>query len=123
VFLTQSGDYMTTEWTLEDTRLWVHDQYLKLEDMNYYLKSTVEWLEGKGIDNKKLVFLCSFMTIIWVNHLRGSISSKREIFEILEIPNWEDVVDRAYVLPPAYIEMNLEHEELLELVLRNKVKI
>jgi len=114
---------MTTNWTREDTKLWIHDQYLKLEDINYYLKSTVEWLEGKGINNKKIVFLCSFMTIIWVNHLRGSTSSKREIFELLEIPNWEEIKDQAYVLPAAYIEMNLDHEELLELILRNKVQM
>lgn len=112
-----------SEWTIEDTRLWIHDQYLKLEDVDYYLKATVEWLEQKGIFNKKLVFVCSFMTVIWVNHLRGCVSSKREIFELLDIPDWEDVVDQPYVLPPVYVEMNLEHEELLELVIRNKVKI
>ncbi len=112
-----------SEWTIEDTRLWVHDQYLKLEDIDYYLKATVEWLEGKGIYNKKLVFVCSFMTVIWVNHLRGSASSKREIFELLEVPEWEEVADQQYVLPPAYVEMNLEHEELLELVIKNKIRL
>ena len=111
------------EWTMEDTRLWIHDQYLKLEDVDYYLKATVEWLESKGINNKKLTFVCSFMTIIWVNHLRGSLSSKREIFEILEVPHWEDVSDQLYVLPNVYVAMNLEHEELLELVVRNKIKL
>jgi hypothetical protein len=113
----------TYEWTTEDTQLWIHEQYLKLEDMQYYLKTTVEWLEDKGITDNRLVFVCSFMTIIWVNHLRGMLTSKREIFEILEIPQWEDVSDQLYILPNAYVAMNLEHEELLELVIRNKIKI
>jgi hypothetical protein len=51
------------------------------------------------------------------------LTSKREIFEILEIPQWEDVSDQLYILPNAYVAMNLEHEELLELVIRNKIKI
>jgi len=110
-------------WTVEDTRLWIHDQYLKLEDVDYYLKATVEWLESKGISNRKLVFVCSFMTVIWVNHLRGNPSSKREIFELLEVPHWEDVHDQQYILPSVYVEMNLEHEELLELVLKNKITL
>jgi hypothetical protein len=111
------------EWTLEDTQLWIHDQYLKLEDVNYYLKATVEWLENKGIDDKKIVFVCSFMTIIWVNQMRGSLTSKREIFELLEVPHWDEVGDQLYILPNAYVAMNLEHEELLELIVRNKIKI
>lgn len=111
------------EWTKEDTQLWIHDQYLKLEDVNYYLKATVEWLENKGIDDNKIAFVCSFMTIIWVNQMRGSLSSKREIFELLEVPHWDEVTDQLYILPNAYVAMNLDHEEMLELIVRNKIKI
>lgn len=111
------------EWTKEDTQLWIHDQYLKLEDINYYLKATVEWLESKGIDDNKIAFVCSFMTIIWVNQMRGSLSSKREIFELLEVPHWDEVTDQLYILPNAYVAMNLDHEEMLELIVRNKIKL
>lgn len=114
---------MAAVWTREDTKLWIHEQYLKMEDVQYYLNATVQWLEHHNIASKKIVFVCSFMTIIWVNHLRGSVSSKREIFELLEVPDWEEIQDKLYVLPSAYVEMNLEHEELLELVVRNKVKL
>jgi len=115
----QSKNTMAPGWTPEDTRLWIHEQYLKLEEIQYYLNATVQWLEERDITSKRIVFVCSFMTIIWVNHTRGNISTRREIFEILEVPHWEEAQDQLYVLPPAYIEMNLEHEELLQLVLKN----
>lgn len=107
-------------WTREDTKIWLHDQHLKLEDVDYYLKQTVEWLEERDHTDQEVVFACSFMTIIWVNHLRGDLTSKREIFELLEIDNWQSVEDQYYQLPASYVEMQLDHEELLELVVRNR---
>lgn len=116
---------MTTHsaWTHEDTKLWIHEQYLKLEDIHYYLNATVQWLEAQGHTDRKLVFICSFMTIIWVNHLRGYPTSKQEIFELLEMPVLDQIKDQLYVLPAVYVQMDIEHEELLALVVKNKIDI
>ena len=111
-------------WTFGDTKLWIHEQYLTIEMMDYYLKSTVDWLEEKEVFDNRQTFICSFMTIIWVNHhLHARVTTKREIFELLDIPNWEDVEEYSYILPPVYVELGLEHDELLELILRNKIAI
>lgn len=110
-------------WTREDTRIWIHDQHLKLEDVDYYLKQTTEWLEEHDYNDNQLTFACSFMTIVWVNHLRGDFTSKREIFELLEIEEWDSVEDQLYQLPAVYIEMNVDHEEMLELIVRNQPTI
>lgn len=113
-----------TIWALTDTKLWIHEQYLVIEMMDYYLKSTIDWLEEKQIFDNRQIFICSFMTIIWVNHhLHNRLTTKREIFELLEIPNWLEVDDYPYVLPAVYIELGLEHEDLLNLVIKNKITI
>jgi hypothetical protein len=98
-------------WTRQQTQEWITQIELRVEDIDYYLRRTVEWCETNGIWSDERVFLLSFMTAIWVSHMRQEPISKKEILELLGIPHWEKVDDLEYTLSPEVQQM--EFEEML----------
>lgn len=98
-------------WTRQQTQEWITQIELRVEDIDYYLRRTVEWCENNGVWSDDRVFLLSFMTAIWVSHMRQEPISKKEILELLGIPHWENVDDFEYTLSPEVQQM--EFEEML----------
>lgn len=94
-------------WTRDDTRLWIREVYLKLEAIDQCLYETVAWCEDMQIDDdKRMVFVLSFLTLLWVGYQFGEPSSKQQIFEILNIPDWGKIEDQVLVLPAKYGELS-----------------
>jgi hypothetical protein len=101
-------------WTRNDTKHWINQLENRIEDIEFYLRRTVEWCEENDVYSNNTVFVCSVMALTWVCHLRGEEISRREIFEILGVDNWNALEDSVLKFNPKYEEMQLE--ELLELV-------
>ena len=101
-------------WTRDNTKHWVAQLENRIEDIEFYLRRTIEWCEENEVYSDNLVFVCSVMTLSWVCHLRGEELSRREVFEILGIDNWNAIEDAVLEFNPKYEDMQLE--ELLELV-------
>lgn len=104
-------------WSRDDTKHWVSQLENRIDDIEHYLQRTVEWCEQNDVDSDQTVFVCSVMTLTWVCHLRGEEISRREIFEILGIENWNSIEDAVLAFNPKYEQMQLE--ELLELVVNS----
>lgn len=101
-------------WTRDDTKEWVTQLENRIEDIQFYLKRTLEWCEENDVYSDKIIFVCSIMALVWVSHLRNEPISKHELFEILGIENWEDIEDAVFEFNPIYEDMELE--ELLAFV-------
>jgi hypothetical protein len=101
-------------WNIYDTKLWIHTLENRIEDIDYYLKQTVEFCESKDIINNQTVFTLNFLTILWVSYMREEPISRREIFEILCIEDWEDLPDGPVDLGPTLETFDLQ--ELLNVV-------
>jgi hypothetical protein len=101
-------------WTRDDTKDWIHQLENRLDDLDHYLKKTADWCEEYGIDNDHVVFMCSFLTCIWVSTLREEPITTIELKEILGIEDWPIEEDKVYELNPEWLE--LEHYEFLERV-------
>jgi hypothetical protein len=100
---------MTTKyWSREDTQHWISQLENRVEDIDYYLKQTVEWCELYGIYEDKKVFICAMMTVVWVSHMRNEPISKREAFELLGINDWETAPDVEFELGEKYKYYDLE---------------
>lgn len=95
-------------WSRDDTKEWVAQLENRIDDIEFYLKRTVEWCEENEVYSEKAIFICSVMAIIWVCHLRNEPISKHEIFEILGVKNWQDIEDEVFQFNPAYEDMELE---------------
>lgn len=104
---------MTRPWTRDDTKEWINQLEHRLEDIEYYLQKTAEWCDEYGIDDDRLVFLCSFLTCIWVSHMRGEFITQTELMELLGVQLQTDSLeDKIYELDDKWGSM--DHEELLE---------
>jgi hypothetical protein len=101
-------------WTRDQTKDWISQLENRIEDIEYYLLKTTEWCEERGVYNDQAVFACAVMTIVWVSHMRQEPMSRREIFEILEIKDWQTIDDAVFELSPKFQHYDLE--ELLEIV-------
>jgi hypothetical protein len=101
-------------WSRKDTKAWVEQLENRIDDIDYYLKKTIDWCDSYGIDNDQLIFLCSFLTCIWVSELRGEPITYNELMELLGVEDREIEEDKIYELEEKFLE--LEHDELLEKV-------
>jgi hypothetical protein len=101
-------------WNRQSTRNWIAQLENRIEDIEYYLRRTVEWCEANEVYDDRTVFACTVMTAVWVSHMRDEPISKQELFEILGIKGWDTIDDAIYEFNKDY-EM-LDHEELLEIV-------
>ena len=82
---------MYKSWTRNDTRDYIHRIESRLEDIDYYLKRTVEWCEHNGVWENKKVLICSLVTCIWVCSMRNECISFKEIVEIMGLKDFEDL--------------------------------
>lgn len=105
---------MSKPWTREDTQYWIAQLENRLEDIDYYLKQTIEWCESNDVYRDDAVFACMLMTVLWVSTQRGEPLSKREAMELLNVEGWEQIEDEEFVLGPKYEDVELT--DLLEQV-------
>ena len=103
-------------WTRDNTKHWVLQLEHRIEDIEYYLKRTLEWCEDNEVYDERLIFCCSIMTAAWVSYMRQEPLSKQEIFEILGIKDWENVEDGIFEFNSDY--EHLDHEELLTMIIK-----
>jgi hypothetical protein len=98
-------------WSRQDTKAWIAQLEDRLEDISHYLDKTLEWCDAHYIEDEKLIFLCSFLTCIWVSQLRDEPISYTELMEMLGITEVETEEEKLYELDAEYID--LTHTELL----------
>ena len=104
-------------WSRDNTKEWIFQLQHRIEDIDYYLQRTIDWCEHNGVWADQKVFACCVMAVIWVSHMRGEPVSKRELFEILGIADWDQVEDVEYTLvDPKFVKMDLD--ELLDNVVQ-----
>lgn len=101
-------------WTREDTHDWVIQLENRLDDMSYYLGKTLDWCDNNGIYQDQTVFVCSFMTCVWVSHMREEPITYKELVDILGIED-PGAPDKIYQLGPKFCD--LDHEEMLRLAI------
>lgn len=104
-------------WTRDDTKEWISQLEHRIEDIEYYLEKTIEWCEDNDIDDDRIVFMCSFLTCIWVSNMRGEPITFVELMELLEVKEWEADEEKIYDLDDKW--SNLDHYELLEKAVRS----
>lgn len=105
---------VSKHWSRWDTKLWVNQLENRIEDIDYYLNQTVNYCEANNIINNETVFTLSFLTVLWVSYMREEPISRREIFEILCIKDWEDLPDAPVELGAKLSDFDLK--ELLDVV-------
>lgn len=99
-------------WTRDDTKEWIIQLEHRLEDIDYYLKRTSDWCDDYGIDDYKVVFMCSFLTCVWVSHMRDEPITFIELMELLGVDEWECDEDKIYELDDRW--RDLDHYDLLQ---------
>lgn len=105
---------MPKYWSRENTKNWIAQLEHRIEDIEYYLRKTVQWCEENEIYEDRVVMACAVMTAAWVSYMRQEPLSKQEIFEILGVEGWENIDDGIFEFNGDYD--HLEHEELLRMI-------
>ncbi len=105
---------MSGYWSRENTKHWIAQLEHRIEDIEYYLRRTVEWCEENDVYEDRIVLACAVMTAAWVSYMRQEPLSKQEIFEILNVDGWENIEDGLFEFNSNYD--HLEHEELLQMI-------
>lgn len=106
-------------WNREDTQYWISQLENRIEDIDYYLQRTLEWCENNGVWDNENVFTLTFVTVLWVCHMRNEDVSRQEIYEMLGIENLEDAEDQ--VMELGSVLSNLDFQDMLETV-RDKIQ-
>lgn len=102
-------------WSRDDTKEWINQLEHRIDDIDYYLGRTLIWCDEYGVHDEKTVFMCSFLTCIWVSQVRGEPITFTELMEMLGVKEWESSngnEEKIYELDDCYAE--LDHYELLE---------
>lgn len=103
---------MNKIWTRDDTKSWISQLQDRITDINDYLQSALEWCDHKEIDDERIVFMCCFLTCIWVSQCRGEDITYTELMEIMGVEIEEFTEEKFYELDAKYADMT--HRELLE---------
>lgn len=103
-------------WSREHTKEWIMQLENRIDDIDYFLNRTVEWCEDNYVYDNRLVFMCSFLTCIWVSQVRGEPITFTELMEMLGAEEVESEEEKIYELDEKFIDM--EHEELLDLAVK-----
>jgi hypothetical protein len=98
-------------WSREDTKAWVAQLEDRIEDISHYIDLTLDWCEERYIDDDKVIFMCCFLTAIWVSQLRGEPITYLELMEMLGIKDIPESEDKFYELDSQFED--LTHKELL----------
>ena len=98
-------------WSREHTKAWIAQLEDRIEDIAHYLEKTQEWCNKNYVDDQRIVFMCMFITCIWVSQLRCEEISYLELMEMLgvELPDIKE--EKFYELDDRYA--GLTHKELL----------
>lgn len=109
---------MNNFWSRQSTKDWISSIEDRIEDIDYYLKRTVDWCEQNSVYDNDRVFGLALITVLWVCYMRDEEITQTEVFEILGVNIPEDVVlsDRLFLGPTFE---GLELEEILEQVASN----
>lgn len=98
-------------WTRDDTKNWIDNLEGRLDDIAFYLDKTTNWCDENYIDDERTIFMCCFLTCIWVSNLRGESITYVELMELLGIDEVDVLEEKIYELDPEYLD--LTHIELL----------
>lgn len=101
-------------WSREDTRDWIAQLELRVEDINYYLNETVSWLTDRDEERNEVCFACALMTLVWVANQRSEPITRWEIMEILGVKDFYSMPDEEIELGQQY--KNLDLEDMLEYI-------
>jgi len=104
-------------WTRDDTRNWIDKIESRIEDIDYYLKRTIEFCEINDVYSDRQVLILSMMTVLWVSHMRQEYASFNEMADLLGIDNVNVKIDQIYDLGPHLAE--LDHEEMLQIIMKS----
>ena len=107
-------------WSRDDTKEWIAQLEHRVEDIDYYLRRTVDWCEQNGVWDDDKVFGLAFVTVLWVCHMRSEDVSRKEIIEIIGIKDWEDAEDAVMDLGDRL--SSVDHEEMLQIVANSLYK-
>jgi len=99
-------------WSRENTKEWIAQLEDRLEDIAHYLEKTEDWCSEYGVEDERVIFMCMFLTCIWVSQLRGEEITYVELMEMLGIEDSKHGTEKFYELDDKYL--NLTHIELLE---------
>jgi hypothetical protein len=99
-------------WRREDTKDWIAQMENRVEDHDYYIEQTMQWLDNREIHDQDIMYGCLIMTVIWVSYMRNEQITQKEVFEILGLKNWDQGTDNYYDLGKEL--QDLDHEQLLE---------
>jgi hypothetical protein len=99
-------------WTREDTKCWIEALEGRLEDITYYLDRTTQWCDDNYVYDERTVFMCCFLTCIWVSQLRGEDITYIELMELLGVEQAQDLEEKIFELDEEYLD--LEHDQLLK---------
>lgn len=101
-------------WSRDDTRDWIAQLELRVEDINYYLNETVQWLENHDIERDEVCFACAMMALVWVAYQRSEPITRWELMEILGVKDYTSMPDEEIELGEIY--RNLDLDQVLESV-------
>jgi hypothetical protein len=103
--------FIMNYWSREDTKAYVAQLEDRIEDIAHYVDRASEWCEENYIDDDRVVFMCMFLTAIWVSQLRGEPISYVELMEMLGVKDIPADEEKFYELDDMYAD--LTHKELL----------
>ena len=109
---------MYKPWTRNDTQEFIHTVESRIEDIDYYLKRTVEWCEKHEVVENKRVIMCCLVTCIWVSSMRNEVISFQELIEYVGIEDdYKDIItmDKVYKVCKEF--QALDHEEVLQMLI------
>jgi hypothetical protein len=98
-------------WSRENTKEWIAQLEDRIEDIAAYLEKTTKWCDENGVDDERIVFMCCFITCIWVSQLRCEEISYMELMEMLGVEQMPGAEEKLYELDNRYAD--LTHKELL----------
>jgi hypothetical protein len=104
-------------WTREDTQLWINQLENRIEDIEFYINFTKNWLDEREFDNPYMIATCLIVTALWVSSMRNEDITQREILEIIGIKDWYDAEDLVFGLNENYVGLDLE--AILEIAVSN----
>jgi hypothetical protein len=100
-----------TPWTRENTKCWIEALEGRLEDITFYLDRTTQWCEDNYVEDERTIFMCCFLTCVWVSQLRGEDISYIELMELLGVSSLASQEEKIFELDDEYL--GLEHDQLL----------
>lgn len=100
------------EWSIADTKEWLMKIQSRVEELKFFMEKTKCWCDEQDIYDSKLIFICCFITCIWVSQTRGESISSLELLDILEVDYPGEPEEKLFFLDSDFAE--LDHKELLE---------